>query len=63
MEGDVITMQDIFAFEVRTSAERVRSELRPTGIRPAFTERLASRGIELPPSWFGYEELPREVRA
>jgi pilus assembly protein CpaF len=62
LEGDVITMQDIFVFETRAAGDRSREELRPTGIRPAFTERLAGRGIELPASWFGYED-GREARA
>jgi pilus assembly protein CpaF len=57
LEGDVITMQDIFAFEVRSAGDRSRAELRPTGIRPGFTERLAARNIELPASWFGYTDL------
>ena len=56
LEGDVVTMQDIFAFDTRSSTDKLRSELRPTGIRPALAERLAVRGIELPPAWFGYAE-------
>src|SRR2546427_183587 len=50
MEGDVITMQDIFSFERRgIDAEgHVVGMFRPTGIRPRFAERLQSWGIELP---------------
>ncbi|MDP9275364.1 MAG: CpaF family protein [Chloroflexota bacterium] len=62
LEGDVITMQDIFAFDTRTAADRMRTDLRPTGIRPALTERLAARGIQLPSAWFGYAE-PSEIGA
>jgi pilus assembly protein CpaF len=61
-EADIITMQDIFAFDTRVSGDRVRSELRPTGIRPGFTDRLTSRGIELPSSWFGYGDRVAEAR-
>jgi pilus assembly protein CpaF len=62
LEGDVITMQDIFAFDTRTAADRMRTDLRPTGIRPALTDRLAARGIQLPSAWFGYAE-PSEIGA
>jgi pilus assembly protein CpaF len=56
LEGDVVTMQDIFAFDTRSATDKLRGELRPTGIRPALAERLAVRGIALPPAWFGYAE-------
>ena len=62
LEGDVITMQDIFAIDMRNAADRMRTDLRPTGIRPALTDRLASRGIQLPSAWFGYAE-PSEIGA
>src|SRR5881628_2621764 len=54
MEGDVITMQDIFSFERRgIDAEgHVVGMFRPTGIRPRFAERLQSWGIELPADLF-----------
>ena len=49
MEGDVITMQDIFVFERQGLDEqgRVVGRTRPTGIRPRFAERLKGCGIEL----------------
>jgi pilus assembly protein CpaF len=62
LESDVVTMQDIFAFDTRGGADRVRSDLRPTGIRPGFADQLAGRGIELPSAWFGYVEHMKEVR-
>src|SRR5690606_39012433 len=42
MEGDVITMQDIFVFERRGVDEdgSVLGQFRPTGVRPRFAERL-----------------------
>jgi pilus assembly protein CpaF len=56
LEGDVVTMQDIFAFQRDGfEGERVLGSLRPTGIRPSFNDKLLARGIDLPASWFGYE--------
>ena len=57
LESDVITMQDIFAIEARSAGDRVSAELRPTGIRPSFTDRLAMRGVDLPGDLFGYGEI------
>jgi len=49
MEGDIITMQEIFTFEqTGTSAEgTVQGHFRATGIRPKFAERLKKYGIPL----------------
>jgi pilus assembly protein CpaF len=56
LEGEVITMQDIFAFHRDGfEGEHVMGGLRPTGIRPSFNDKLTARGIELPAAWFGYE--------
>jgi pilus assembly protein CpaF len=54
MEGDVVTMQDIFVFRKRGVKEsgEVIGEHVPVGIRPKFAERLAVSGIVLPPSMF-----------
>lgn len=54
MEGDVITMTDIFIFE-QTGLEngRVIGRLRPTGLRPRFMEKIEQSGIHLPASIFG----------
>jgi pilus assembly protein CpaF len=55
-EGDLITMQDIFVFQRDGfDGQHVLGALRPTGIRPAFSEQLTSRGLDLPLNWFGYE--------
>jgi pilus assembly protein CpaF len=53
MEGDVITMQDIFRFE-QTAIEdgKVLGELVPTGLRPKFMDKIEAHGIHLPPSIF-----------
>jgi pilus assembly protein CpaF len=54
MEGDVITMQDIFEFEQTGFRDgKVLGSLRPTGIRPKFVERFAAQGVNLPTSLFG----------
>jgi pilus assembly protein CpaF len=60
MEGDVITMTDIFVFE-QTGFEdgRVIGRIRPTGLRPKFMEKLEQAGIHLPPSIFGVGERMR----
>ena len=54
MEGDVITMQDLFVFEHEGFDEmgRIRGRLRPTGLRPKCYERFAERGIRLPVTIF-----------
>jgi pilus assembly protein CpaF len=54
MEGDVVTLQDIFVFDqtgVRDDG-KVMGRLRPTGIRPKFIERLEVSGIRLPQGLF-----------
>ncbi len=54
MEGDIITMSEIFRFE-QTNIEngKVIGRLRPTGLRPKFMYKLQEHGIILPPSVFG----------
>jgi pilus assembly protein CpaF len=60
MEGDVITMADIFKFE-QTGYEnnKVIGRLRPTGLRPKFMDRIEQAGIHLPPSIFGVAQRLR----
>ncbi|MGE5801972.1 MAG: CpaF family protein [Gemmatimonadota bacterium] len=54
MEGEIITMQEIFGFERQgIDAEgRVIGAFRPTGIRPRFADRLKAWGITLPADLF-----------
>ena len=49
MEGDVITMQDIFVFERQgiDENEKVLGQFKATGIRPKFADRLKAYGIDL----------------
>ena len=60
MEGEVITMTDIFVFE-QTGIEngQVAGRLRPTGLRPKFMDKIEAAGINLPPSIFGIGERRR----
>ncbi len=54
MEGEMITMSDIFEFEqTGFEAGKIVGRIRPTGIRPKFIDRLEDAGIHLPPSVFG----------
>ncbi|MCJ7733288.1 MAG: Flp pilus assembly complex ATPase component TadA, partial [Anaerolineales bacterium] len=53
MEGDVITMQDIFRFEQTAIEEgKVLGDLVPTGLRPKYMDKIEGHGIHLPPSIF-----------
>jgi pilus assembly protein CpaF len=54
MEGDVITMQEIFRFKQagRDDKGRVLGHFEATGIRPKFMSELADRGIQLPADLF-----------
>ena len=58
MEGDMVSMQDIFLFE-RTGLRRdgkVVGHFRATGIRPKCSQRLASLGIQLPVDMFDHRK-------
>lgn len=59
MEGDIVTMQEIFVYRKRGIKEsgEVLGDFVPTGIRPKFAERLLVSGIPLPMSMF---ELPMQ---
>lgn len=54
MEGNVVTMQDIFVFRKRGIKEtgEVIGDFAATGIRPKFTERLVVAGVQVPISMF-----------
>ncbi len=51
MESDVITLQDLYAFQVDavSSTNHIVGSLKGSGLRPSFLEKFARRGIELPP--------------
>jgi len=54
MEGEIITIQDIFVFEKRglSPEGKVLGRFAATGIRPKFYEKLLSAGIRLRPDLF-----------
>jgi pilus assembly protein CpaF len=60
MEGDIVSMQEIFTFKKTglASTGAVLGEFMATGIRPRLAERLAASGINLPPSMFEPARLP-----
>ncbi len=54
LEGDVITMQEVFVFR-QTGVQpdgQVVGRFHATGVRPKFLERLTVRGIRLPDDMF-----------
>ena len=60
MEGDVITMTDIFVFEQSGYEEgKVVGRIRPTGLRPKFIDKIEAAGIHLPASIFGIGDRRR----
>jgi pilus assembly protein CpaF len=54
MEGEMVSMQDIFVFERKGLGEggKVKGQFKATGIRPKFADRLAAGGCRLRPSLF-----------
>jgi len=64
MEGDVITLQDLFLFDFGMGVDtdgRFRGHLKSTGIRPKFAERLADLGIRLSGDLFQSEGFARRA--
>jgi pilus assembly protein CpaF len=54
MEGDLITLSDVFLFDGEVGTDgSVGGSLRATGVRPKLTERLRDAGIALPSELFG----------
>jgi pilus assembly protein CpaF len=55
MEGDVVTLQDVFLFDFRAGTSnngRSMGVLKPTGLRPKFLEKLEDHNITVPPGLF-----------
>lgn len=63
MEGDVITMQELFEFELQGIAEdgTVLGRFQPTGVRPRFADKLAASGIDLRGLLFLEDETSHQV--
>ena len=58
MEGDVITLQDIFLFDYNMGFDdngRARGTLKSTGLRPKFLEKLMAHNIQVDPTIFAFE--------
>jgi pilus assembly protein CpaF len=56
MEGQTVTLSDIFAFDYGAGVDshgKHQGFIRPTGIRPKFSEKLLDHGIQLPAGIFG----------
>jgi pilus assembly protein CpaF len=55
MEGEVVVLQDVFRFDYHAGTDESGHPLgvlRPTGLRPKFLDRLADRGVQVPPGVF-----------
>ena len=54
MEGDIITLQEIFSFEQTALDEngRVKGRFKSVGVRPKFIERFKPIGITVPEDFF-----------
>jgi pilus assembly protein CpaF len=64
MEGDVITLQDIFLFDYAAGVDengRYLGQLKATGVRPKFAEKLADQGIRLGAEVFSPEAGERKA--
>ena len=62
MEGDVITLQDVFLFDFGMGVDehgRYRGHLKATGVRPKFAEKLSDQGIRLGPEVFQPEAFAK----
>jgi pilus assembly protein CpaF len=58
MEGEVITLQDIFLFDFTAGIDEeghFRGRLKSTGLRPKFLDKLAERGVHIDPEVFALE--------
>ena len=58
MEGDVITLQDLFIFDFAAGLDatgRFLGGLKSTGLRPKFSTQLADNGVQLPIEIFAFE--------
>jgi len=61
MEGDTVVTQDVFVFDQQGYRDgKVIGSLKPTGVRPKFTDRFAAAGIELLPEIFGAQRWIRD---
>ena len=59
MEGDLITLQELFVFQQTGLDEnrKVRGRFKATGVRPTFFERIAAKGVTLPADLFDPQKV------
>ncbi|MEQ6901163.1 CpaF family protein [Nocardioides sp. YIM 152588] len=60
MEGDAITLQDLFVFDTGAGFDdsgRALGQLRPTGLRPGFLDKIAAQNVAVDPALFRSEWL------
>ncbi|MDN4172974.1 CpaF family protein [Nocardioides sp. SOB77] len=60
MEGDVITLQDIFVFDTSAGFDthgRTLGRLRPTGLRPKFLDKMAYANVTVDPMLFATDRI------
>ena len=60
MEGDVITLQDLFLFDQQMGFDdngRSLGTLKSTGLRPKFLDKLSASGVQVDPALFAFEKF------
>ena len=59
MEGDLITLQELFTFQQTGLDEnrKVKGRFKATGVRPKFVERMVAKGVVLPPDLFDPQKV------
>ncbi len=63
MEGDTITLQDLFLFDYDAGVDangKYRGALRSTGLRPKFLEKLHASGVDVRTDLFSFEKFGRQ---
>src|SRR5689334_14214707 len=62
MEGDIITMQELFTFDHSPGLDangRALGQLKPRGLRPQFLDKLHENGVQIDPRLFALERYVR----
>jgi pilus assembly protein CpaF len=62
MEGDVVTLQDLFLFDYHMGMDEqghTLGALKSTGLRPTFLEKLEAAGVRLEQGMFSFERFAR----
>jgi len=62
MEGDIISLQDIFVFDHNMGLDdngHALGTLKSSGLRPKFLEKLTVHGITVDPTIFAFEKFAK----